>query len=400
MEKGKMKQQYKEKGKMKQQYKLAANRHEVFVNERRTVLIFVTAAVIFAAGCSSPPYHPDPAAAGSGLAGSSSGSEMTGSLSESEMTGSSSEPEVTGSSSGFEVTGLSSGFEVTGLSSESGKTGLSESGKEAAEAFRKEAEKIRKETTEAFREEIEKIRREVTKTEAAESSSAEESTSEETKVEPGEGPKTKSGGGTRTGSGEGPKTESGEGTRTGSSEETRTGSGEESGESRKPIRAASVQSEEPAHEHEWVPVTVTVHHDAVTHTVHQDAVTRMIHHDAAFHEEPIYEVRTICDTCGEDITGQIGEHIGLVCGGSYSEQQIQTGVNIVTDQEAYDEEVIEKEAWDETVIDRIEYDDIVTTGYRCSICGEEKGLPDGSPLTSPLLLFLIFQNSTFLDFPK
>jgi len=87
------------------------------------------------------------------------------------------------------------------------------------------------------------------------------------------------------------------------------------------------------------------------------------------HEEPVYEFRTICNSCGADITGHIPDHIGPVCQGSYSAQQVQTGVNVVTDQEAYDEEVVVKEAWDETVTDQEAYDDVVTTGYRCSTCG-------------------------------
>lgn len=139
-----------------------------------------------------------------------------------------------------------------------------------------------------------------------------------------------------------------------------------------PVQQETTPAPEPAHEHTWVPVTVTIHHDAVTHTVHHDAVTQTVHHDAVTHEEPVYEFRTICNTCGADITGHIPDHIGSVCIGTYGVQQVQTGVNVVTDQEAYDEEVIIQEAWDETVTDQAAYDDVVTTGYRCSICGAAK----------------------------
>ena len=126
------------------------------------------------------------------------------------------------------------------------------------------------------------------------------------------------------------------------------------------------------HEHTWVPVTVTVHRDAVTHTVHHDAVTQTVHHDAVTHEEPVYEYRTICNSCGEDITGQIPDHIGPVCQGSYSVQQVQTGINIVTDKEAYDEETVVRNAWDEIVVDQEARDEVITAGYRCSTCGEMK----------------------------
>lgn len=140
-----------------------------------------------------------------------------------------------------------------------------------------------------------------------------------------------------------------------------------------PQQPASVQESAPVpelvHEHIWVPITVTIHHDAVTHVVHHDAVTQTVHHDAVTHEEPVYDFRTICNTCGADITGHIPDHIGSVCLGTYGVQQVQTGVNVVTDQEAYDEEVVVQEAWDETVTDQAAYDDVVTTGYRCSTCG-------------------------------
>ena len=95
----------------------------------------------------------------------------------------------------------------------------------------------------------------------------------------------------------------------------------------------------------------------------------MVHHEPVTHEEPVYEYRTICNTCGEDITGHIPDHIGPVCQGSYSVQQVQTGVNIVTDTEAFDEEIMVRNAWDETVVDREAFDETVTAGWRCSICG-------------------------------
>ena len=143
-------------------------------------------------------------------------------------------------------------------------------------------------------------------------------------------------------------------------------------EDKKTENTENTEKTEPQHEHNWVPVTVTVHRDAVTHTVHHDAETEIVHHDPVTHEEPVYEYRTICNTCGEDITGQIPDHIGPVCQGSYSVQQVQTGVNIVTDTEAFDEEVVTRNAWDETVVDQEARDETVTAGWRCSVCGQMK----------------------------
>ena len=306
--------------KSEQRNKMAKSRPAVSGAGKNLVLIFVTVTAMFTAGCASPPYHTDPAAAESGPSESVSESSLAGAVSESSPAGAVSESSLAGAASESSLAGTVSESGPTGSASESNGTEPGEPGKKEADIFRIEAEKIRKETADEFRKEAERIRKEIMESR------------EEAKTEPEE--------------------------------------------RREVIKADSVQPGEPFHEHDWVPVTVTVHHDAVTHTVRHDAITRTIHHDAAFHEEPIYELRTICNTCGEDITGHIEEHTGLVCGGSYNELQIQTGVNIVTDNEAYDEEVIEKEAWDERIIDRAAYDDIITTGYRCSICGEEKGLPD------------------------
>lgn len=110
--------------------------------------------------------------------------------------------------------------------------------------------------------------------------------------------------------------------------------------------SASSQPSQPSHTHDWVPVTTTVHHDAVYQTVHHDAVV---------------EYRSICNGCKADITGHEREHMkdallnGNAACGAYTNMP-------VTVQEAYDENVLVSEAWDETV----------TTGYRCSTCGATK----------------------------
>ena len=114
-----------------------------------------------------------------------------------------------------------------------------------------------------------------------------------------------------------------------------------------------------SHTHEWQPIYTTVHHDAVTH---QEQVK--------VGENPIMEDHMICD-CGVDLTamgydaaiahGYDNEHFG-----SYS-QLVQVGTEpiyetqIITDQEAYDEQVLVQNAYDEQVI----------SGYSCS-CGATK----------------------------
>lgn len=120
----------------------------------------------------------------------------------------------------------------------------------------------------------------------------------------------------------------------------------------------------PAHQHNWVAQTKTVHHDAQYKTVHHDAVTHQVWHDA------VTELHYICNQCGQDITSDPWGHLknsalnGGNCGGYHdSYVTVKQGYwETVTDQAAYDEQVQVSGAWNETV----------TTGYKCSSCGATK----------------------------
>lgn len=125
--------------------------------------------------------------------------------------------------------------------------------------------------------------------------------------------------------------------------------------------SSSKKDDIPAHQHNWVAQTKTVHHDAQYKTVHHDAVTHQVWHDA------VTEEHYICNQCGADITSDPWGHINnsLMNGGncgSYHSTYVtvkQGYYETVTDQAAYDEQVQVRDAWDETV----------TTGYKCSSCG-------------------------------
>lgn len=127
---------------------------------------------------------------------------------------------------------------------------------------------------------------------------------------------------------------------------------------------SSKKDETPAHQHNWVAQTKTVHHDAQYKTVHHDAVTHQVWHDA------VTEEHYICNQCGADITSDPWGHINnsLMNGGncgSYHSTYVtvkQGYYETVTDKAAYDEQVQVSAAWDETV----------TTGYKCSSCGATK----------------------------
>ena len=123
--------------------------------------------------------------------------------------------------------------------------------------------------------------------------------------------------------------------------------------------SSSKKDDTPAHQHNWVAQTKTVHHDAQYKTVHHDAVTHQVWHDA------VTEEHYICNQCGADITSDPWGHLDAYDHGGYHSSYVtvkQGYYETVTDKAAYDEQVQVSAAWDETV----------TTGYKCSSCGATK----------------------------
>ena len=119
------------------------------------------------------------------------------------------------------------------------------------------------------------------------------------------------------------------------------------------------------HTHNWVPITTVVHHDEEGHW------ENVLVSEAWTEEVPIYEEREvmICNGCGADLTNlsesDFEDHIFQSGHGSWREEwkQVQVGTNKINHDAVYDKKwVVDKAAWDETV----------TTGYRCSSCGETK----------------------------
>lgn len=123
--------------------------------------------------------------------------------------------------------------------------------------------------------------------------------------------------------------------------------------------SSSKKDDTPAHQHNWVAQTKTVHHDAQYKTVHHDAVTHQVWHD------PVTKEHYICNQCGADITSDPWGHLDTYDHGAYHSSYVtvkQGYYETVTDKAAYDEQVQVSAAWDETV----------TTGYKCSSCGATK----------------------------
>lgn len=128
--------------------------------------------------------------------------------------------------------------------------------------------------------------------------------------------------------------------------------------------SSSKKDDTPAHQHNWVAQTKTVHHDAQYKTVHHDAQYKTVHHDA------VVKYVSICNNCGADITGNEAAHFknsllnGGNCGSCHEESR--------TVQAAYDEQVKVADAYDEQVQVGAAWDETVTTGYKCSSCGATK----------------------------
>lgn len=128
--------------------------------------------------------------------------------------------------------------------------------------------------------------------------------------------------------------------------------------------SSSKKDDTPAHQHNWVAQTKTVHHDAQYKTVHHDAQYKTVHHDA------VVKYVSICNNCGADITGNEAAHFknsllnGGNCGSCHEESR--------TVQAAYDEQVKVSDAYDEQVQVSAAWDETVTTGYKCYSCGATK----------------------------
>lgn len=142
--------------------------------------------------------------------------------------------------------------------------------------------------------------------------------------------------------------------------------------------SSSSSSKVDEHKHNYnIPITKTVHHEAVTKTVHHEAVTRQETYtvvDKEAYDEPVYESHYVCKVCNYD-AGKDGDAIGdhsAETGHSYTVKKVLVGTNhhdAVTHQET--KTVVVTPAYDETVVVKQAYDETVITGYKCS-CGATK----------------------------
>lgn len=115
-----------------------------------------------------------------------------------------------------------------------------------------------------------------------------------------------------------------------------------------------------SHTHNWIAITKNVHHDAVYET--QPVYTTVTDYE----DQPVYATKVVCG-CGKwfDTTTEWGNH-SIDCDYGYSVRKVQTGTQRVAvgshQEQTGTQQVLVKNAYDETV----------TTGYKCSYCGETK----------------------------
>lgn len=122
------------------------------------------------------------------------------------------------------------------------------------------------------------------------------------------------------------------------------------------------------HKHSYtIPITKTVHHDAITHQEdqgHYETVTI----SEAWDETITVGYKSVCNSCGNEYSGKMNHYNSYGCespNGYTSNVPITETIHhdAVTEQQWVENWVIvvDKEAWDETV----------TVGYKCS-CGAEQ----------------------------
>ena len=128
----------------------------------------------------------------------------------------------------------------------------------------------------------------------------------------------------------------------------------------------NTSNKEESHTHNWVPITSVIHHDEQGHN------EKILVSEAWTEEVPIYEDKEvmICNDCGAELNASncydhVENHLLSGGKGSWREEwrKVQVGTNKINHDAVYEDKwVVDKAAWDETV----------TTGYKCSGCGETK----------------------------
>lgn len=121
------------------------------------------------------------------------------------------------------------------------------------------------------------------------------------------------------------------------------------------------------HKHSYtIPITETVHHDAITHQEdqgHYETVTI----SEAWDETKVVGYHSVCNKCGQDYTNSLDHQRTYGC-----KSTSYTGNVPIT--ETIHHDAVTEQQWVEnwvTVVDKEAWDETVTVGYKCS-CGAEQ----------------------------
>lgn len=130
------------------------------------------------------------------------------------------------------------------------------------------------------------------------------------------------------------------------------------------------------HKHSYtIPITETVHHDAITHQEDQGHYETVTISEAW--SEPVYDYCTVCNVCGSIIASNyLGIHQTLDdhwTSTGCSANQGYTG-NVQKQVDTIYHDAVTEQQWVEnwvTVVDKEAWDETVTVGYKCS-CGAKQ----------------------------
>lgn len=122
------------------------------------------------------------------------------------------------------------------------------------------------------------------------------------------------------------------------------------------------------HKHSYtIPITKTVHHDAITHQEdqgHYETVTI----SEAWDETITVGYKSVCNSCGNEYSGKMNHYNSYGC---ESPKGYTSNVPIT---ETIHHDAVTEQQWVEnwvTVVDKEAWDETVTVGYKCS-CGAEQ----------------------------
>ena len=138
-----------------------------------------------------------------------------------------------------------------------------------------------------------------------------------------------------------------------------------------PLSQPAQPSQPSAHEHNWVAVTTTVHHDAVTEEVWVVDVVGQDAYDEIYHEDEWYVVGYKTGDGKMWATEEEAQaHMFTL---PVAQRHYSTIMDYIPgEQKIIHHEAVPEQGHYETVVAQEAYDEEIVTGYKCSSCGAQK----------------------------